>query len=80
MTFKEAMNEMIDGRECIRGNLTYRFFRSKLEYYSHADKWVLSLDGYHTKDWELAKKSIIINGKTIELSEESYQELKKSLK
>ena len=81
MTFKEAMSEMIDGKICKESGLHYRFQNTTLEF-KCAGNWQKSYNSMTTllgSNWQVVKKSIIIDGKTIELSEESYQELKRSL-
>jgi len=83
VNFKEAMSEMIDGKTCLSNGMEYRLYESEIQKrltsMGNWSKSIRSTSEHIYQSWSLAKRSIIIDGKTIELSEESYNKLKESL-
>lgn len=89
MTKIEVFQALLDGKTIEKlfpdnQNSYYKIITEKLmvQSYRNTSFGATSVDtlfSFNYKHRILGKKSIVINGKTIELSEESYNELKRSL-
>ena len=90
MTEKEVFQALLDGKtvEKVYGfveNTLYKMIDNKLhgQYYPKSSFKIVRLKDIVDSDKQLKiyqeKKTIVIDGKTIEISEESYNELKRSL-